>query len=259
MTDLELAVTAAAAAADEIRRLSGDRAADYKGATNPVTEADRCAEAAIVALLTEYRPADGILTEEGSDAESSSGRRWVIDPLDGTVNYLHGIPQVAVSIALETEDGPTGAAVGVIHDVFREEVFTAVRGEGSRLNGEPISVSPTEALDRALVVTGFPYDRHTHARQYTDVVAAVLERVEGVRRLGSAALDLAWIACGRFDGYWEFKLQPWDVAAGIVLVTEAGGTVSSSDGGLASHHDIVASNGLIHEALRSVVAGASAS
>lgn len=250
MTDLELAVAAAETAAALIRRHAGERAADYKGATNPVTAADREGEAAIVGLLAEHRPDDGILTEEGSDAESSSGRRWVIDPLDGTVNFIHGIPHVAVSIALEDGDG---TAVGVVHDVFRDEVFTAVRGEGTRLNGEPIAVSPTDALNRALVVTGFPYDRHTHARRYTDVVAAVLERVEGVRRLGSAALDLAWVAAGRFDGYWEFKLQPWDIAAGLLLVTEAGGAVSSSDGSAASHHDVVASNGRVHEPLREVI------
>jgi myo-inositol-1(or 4)-monophosphatase len=253
MTDLELAVAAAAAAAAEIRLLSGDRAAAYKGATNPVTEADRRAEAAIVSMLAEHRPDDGILTEEGSDTDSASDRRWVVDPLDGTVNYLHGIPHVAVSIALE--DGE-GSVVGVVHDVFRGEVFTAVRGAGTRMDGVPVLVSPTVALDRALVVTGFPYDRHTNARTYTDVVAAVLERVEGVRRLGSAALDLAWVAAGRFDGYWEFKLAPWDIAAGMLLVTEAGGTVSSSDGGPATHHDIVATNGLIHEELRGVVEAA---
>ena len=135
MTDLELAVAAAAAAAAEIRLLSGDRAAAYKGATNPVTEADRRAEAAIVSLLAEHRPDDGILTEEGSDTDSASDRRWVVDPLDGTVNYLHGIPHVAVSIALE--DGE-GSVVGVVHDVFRGEVFTAVRGAGTRMDGVPV-------------------------------------------------------------------------------------------------------------------------
>lgn len=252
--DLDLAVEAARAAAAVIRDMA-DAVTDpeFKGAVNPVTEADHRAEAAIVGLIARHRPDDGILTEEGSDADSTTGRRWVIDPLDGTVNYLHGVPHVGVSIALEDAEG---VAVGVVLDVFRDEAFTTVRGTGAHLDGRPISVSDTGTLKRALLVTGFPYDRHDHAREYTEVVAAVLEHGQGVRRLGSAALDLAWVACGRFDGYWEVKLAPWDVAAGLLLVTEAGGRASSSTGGPASQHDVIATNGLIHEDLRAVVAEA---
>lgn len=254
MTDLVLALEAVHAAGAVIRDMAGDVAdPEYKGVVNPVTEVDRRAETAIIAVLAERHPDDGLLTEEGSDADSASGRRWVIDPLDGTVNYLHGIPHVGVSIALEDGDGPV---VGVVLDVFRDEVFTAVRGEGARRDGSSIAVSPTDTLGRSLLVTGFPYDRRDHAGAYANVVAAVLERGQGVRRLGSAALDLAWVACGRFDGYWEVKLQPWDVAAGFLIVSEAGGTLSSSDGGPATHLDCVVSNGLIHEELRQVVRGA---
>jgi myo-inositol-1(or 4)-monophosphatase len=254
MTDLELALEAARAAGQVVRDMADDVGdPEYKGEVNPVTEADHRAEAAIVGLLAEHRPGDGILTEEGNDATTASARRWVIDPLDGTVNYLHGIPHVGVSVALEDGDG---AVVGVVLDVFRDEAFTAVRGEGARLGGMPITVSATATIDRALLVTGFPYDRRDRARAYTDVVAAVLEHGQGVRRLGSAALDLAWVACGRFDGYWEVNLAPWDVAAGLLLVTEAGGAVSSSASGPATHADVVASNGHIHEELRAVVAAA---
>lgn len=254
MTDLELALEAARAAGAIVRDMAdavGDP--EFKGEVNPVTEADHRAEAAIVGLIGEHRPDDGVLTEEGSDTESASTRRWVIDPLDGTVNYLHGIPHVGVSVALEDGDG---AVVGVVLDVFRDEAFTAVRGAGAHRDGTPVRVSRTTELERSLLVTGFPYDRRDHAGDYTDVVAAVLEHGQGVRRLGSAALDLAWVACGRYDGYWEVKLEPWDVAAGLLLVTEAGGTASSSDGGPATHRDVVASNGLIHDELRGVIRSA---
>lgn len=251
MDDLELGRLAARAAA-EVIRVQADRVgkADFKGAVNPVTEADRRAEEAILDLLREHRPDDGVVTEEGGDRPSRSGRNWVIDPLDGTVNFLHGVPQVAVSVALED---PSGTQVAVVRDVFRGEEFTATGGGGARLDGRPMTVSSTSDLGDALVSTGFGYDRRDNAAAYARVVAAVLERARGVRRLGSAALDLAWVACGRFDGHWEFKLEPWDVAAGFLLVEEAGGTTSSSGGGPATHLDCVASNGLIHEALRAVV------
>jgi myo-inositol-1(or 4)-monophosphatase len=251
MNDLDLALEAASAAAEAIRSRAADVVdPEFKGEVNPVTAADRAAEDAIVDLIRRHRPDDGILTEEGSDRDSTSQRRWVVDPLDGTVNFLHGVPHVGVSIAVEDSDGPV---VGVVLDVFRDEAFSAVRGDGARRDGESIAVSSTRSLDRSLVVTGFPYDRREHATAYAGVVAAVLQRAQGVRRLGSAALDLAWIACGRYDGYWEIKLEPWDVAAGLLLVAEAGGRSSASDGGPASHADCVASNGLIHDELRTVV------
>ena len=229
---------------------SRPRHADFKGVGNPVTEADREAEQVIVATIKLHRPDDGILAEEGAAAKGSTGRRWVIDPLDGTVNFLHGIPQVAVSIALED---PTGVAVGVVRDVFRDEEFTTLRGGGAFLAGHTITAAATTDLGDALISTGFPYDRRDNAAEYGRHVGAVLGRVRGIRRLGAAALDLAWVACGRLDGHWEVKLSPWDVAAGFLLVREAGGIVTAPEGGQASHSAFVAAAPGIHEALRVVV------
>jgi myo-inositol-1(or 4)-monophosphatase len=255
MDDLALARTAAAMAAGIIGAWRGQiDGADYKGEVNPVTVADREAEAAIIALIAEHRPDDGILAEEGGAAASASGRRWVIDPLDGTVNFLHGIPQVAVSIALE---GPDGTLVGVVRDVFRGEEFVAVRGEGANRDGSPITVSSCTELRRALVSTGFAYDRQSRAAEYTRPVTAVLEVTQGIRRNGSAALDLAWVACGRLDGHWEFNLSPWDVAAGFLLVREAGGMVLGFDGP-PDHRGFTAGAPGITTALHDVVTAARA-
>ena len=253
MDDLALARTAALAAAEIIvgwrDRIDG---ADYKGTVDPVTVADREAEAAIAALIAEHRPADGLLAEEGAAATSTSGRRWVVDPLDGTVNFLHGVPQVAVSIALEDADG---VVIGVVRDAFRGEEFVAVRGAGATLNEAPITVSKCTELRRALVSTGFSYDHQTRAAEYTRPFTAVLKVTQGIRRNGSAALDLAWVACGRFDGHWEFNLSPWDVAAGFLLVREAGGTVRGFNGP-ADHRAFTAATPGIASALHEVVASA---
>ena len=251
MNDLEVALDAAHTGSDILRNwFRRIEAAEWKGDVDPVTRADKESEAAIIELLTSHFPDDGILGEEGGGHEGTSGRRWVIDPLDGTVNFLHGIPQCAVSIALEDADG---TVVGVVADPFRHEVFAATRGEGTTLNGSTVRVSPIAELRRALLVTGFPYDRNTNARTYTDAVADIVTAAQGVRRMGSAALDLAWVACGRYEGYWEFRLSPWDIAAGRLLVTEAGGTVSDSQGGPATAADIVATNGSLHEQIRGIV------
>ena len=252
MSDLTVALTAARAGGAVLRRWAGrDLEAEFKGVANPVTAADLEAEAAVVAVLQEHRPGDGILAEEGSAAAADTGRRWVIDPLDGTVNFLHGLGHSAVSIALE--DGAE-AIVAVTLDPFRDEEFTATRGGGAFCNGEPIRVSSCATLDRALLVTGFAYDRRDHGQAYTDVVAAALAEAQGVRRLGSACLDLAWVACGRYDGYWEWGLAPWDLAAGALLVAEAGGRVTDSYGDRARPQDVVASGGPIHDDLLRIVA-----
>lgn len=254
MDDLGIARAAAAAASLVIRdHATRPRLADFKGAVDPVTAADRDAEQVIVETIRAHHPGDGILAEEGSAAESATGRRWVIDPLDGTVNFLHGIPQVAVSIALEDAEG---TAVGVVRDVFREEEFTALRGGGCFRDGQAIRSSAATSLSEAMISTGFPYDRQARAAEYGRHVAAVLARVRGIRRMGSAALDLAWVACGRFDGHWEVGLSPWDVAAGFLLVREAGGMVTAPDGGAPSPNAFVAATPSIHETLRAVVAEA---
>jgi len=251
--DLAIALEAARAGSEVVRRWFGHAPEpDFKGAVDPVTAADREAEEAVLAVLRRHRPGDAVLSEEaGAAPGAAAGRRWVVDPLDGTVNFLHGVPHCAVSVALEDEAGP-GAAVVI--DVLRAEEFTASRGRGARCNGRPIAVSNQGDLRRALFSTGFPYDRHRHARAYTDAVAAVLTAAQGVRRSGSACLDLAWVACGRYEGHWEFNLQPWDVAAGILLVTEAGGRVTDAAGGPPRPAEIVAANALLHEGLRALVA-----
>lgn len=186
-----------------------------------VSDADRDAEELIRDLLASQRPDDGLLGEEGSDVESANGRRWVVDPLDGTTNYLYRFPAWVVSVALEDADG---TAVGVVHDPLRGETFTALRGQGARLDGEPIAVSGAQRLDSALVGTGFGYDADRRARQ-AQLLQTLLPRVRDIRRAGAAALDLCMVACGRLDGYYERGLQAWDWAAGALIAAEAGASV----------------------------------
>lgn len=226
-TDREVAITASRAGAEVVRAAFGsDFRTDFKGAVNPVTEVDRAAETAILEVLATHRPADGVLCEETGGQTRPEGRRWIVDPLDGTVNFLHGHPHVAVSVGLWDGDEPL---VGVIIDVARNETFSAVRGKGAFLNGHPISVSSPTGLQDSLIGTGFPYDRNRKGPDYTAVAGEVMTRVRDIRRLGSAALDFAWVACGRFDGFWEYGIYPWDVAAGLVLVEEAGGLTADLD------------------------------
>ncbi|MGD2050946.1 MAG: inositol monophosphatase family protein [Acidimicrobiia bacterium] len=253
MNDTELAVAAALRGAAIVREGFGaPYRADLKGRFNPVTDVDLRSERAIVELITAERPGDGILAEEGG-AQEGGGRRWLVDPLDGTVNFVHGIPQVSVSVAVY--DGPEALAAVVV-DPIRGEVFAATTGAGATLDGAPLAVSTVDELSRAVIVTGFPYDHDRHAAGYVRTVGAVLEHVNGVRRFGSAALDLAWLAAGRFDGFWEYSLAPWDTAAGIVLVREAGGIVSDALGEpfTPGGPHIVAANPAIHGALRGIVA-----
>lgn len=193
-------------------------------ATDPVTQADRASEALIARRVLAARPDDGFVGEEESDNRvGTSGVRWVVDPLDATVNFTYANPHWCVSIAAEDDDG---GLVGVVHDPWRREVFTAGRGHGAACNGEPIRVTDVADLDMTLVATGFAYDPAVRAEQGAEA-ADLLTRVRDIRRGGSAALDLAWVAAGRVDAYVEFALQPWDWAAGSLLVTEAGGVTSS--------------------------------
>jgi myo-inositol-1(or 4)-monophosphatase len=188
--------------------------------------ADREAERVVRELLDAERPGDGLLAEEGSDVSSASGRRWLVDPLDGTVNFLYGFPAWAVSVALE--DG-RGMSVGVVLDPVRDECFAAQRGGGARLNGVPLAVSSEVDLSRAMVATGFSYEPERRARQ-ADLLLEVLPRVRDIRRAGAAALDLCYLAAGRVDAYYERGLNPWDWAAGRLIVEEAGGVVADLDG-----------------------------
>jgi myo-inositol-1(or 4)-monophosphatase len=216
--------------------------------TDPVSDADRAAEEAIGELLAAERPDDGLLAEEGSRAETASGRRWVVDPLDGTVNFLYGIPSWCVSVALQDEDG---GAVGVVHDPLRDETFRAARGGGSSLNGTPLHVRERDDLSRALVATGFGYDRQRREMQ-AEVLRRVLPRVRDIRRAGAAALDLSWLAAGRLDGYWERGLSAWDWAAGRLLVEEAGGAVAELPG---DPFGLAAANSVLLPALVELVSG----
>jgi myo-inositol-1(or 4)-monophosphatase len=192
-----------------------------------VSDADRAAEEAISALLRAERPDDGLLGEEGLSAPGSSGRRWVVDPLDGTTNYLYRYRAWAVSVALEDSDG---ALVGVVHDALNDETFRASRGGGAELNGAPIRVRDTGDLGRALVATGFGYDPDVRRGQ-AEVLLRLLPHVRDVRRAGAAALDLCHVAAGRLDGYYERGINHWDWAAGALIVTEAGGRVVPLAGG----------------------------
>lgn len=191
--------------------------------TDPVSEADRASERLVTEGIIDARPEDGIVGEEDAGNRSgSSGLRWVVDPLDGTVNFLFGIPFWCVSICCEDEDG---ALVGVVHDPNRDETFSAVRGSGAELNGTPLQVNQPDGLERAMIATGFSYGpqvRVEQARWLTDLIG----RARDIRRCGAAALDLSWTAAGRFDGFYELGLEPWDRAAGELIVREAGGVTS---------------------------------
>lgn len=253
--ELLTARTAAHLAASEIAaRWRRDSAVRFKGPIDPVTEADLAAERIIVSTIRARWPDDQILAEEsGLDGSGDSDRRWLVDPLDGTTNFSHGLPHFCVSIASADASGPR---VGVIVDPLRNWTFEAVRDGGARLDGRPLRVSAIDRLDRAVLATGFPYDRHTAADNNSARFSRLLRRAQGLRRAGSAALDLAFVAAGWLDGYWEFRLNPWDMAAGALLVHEAGGRVSTPTGRPWYLHDahIVATNGALHARLLTLLA-----
>lgn len=218
--------------------------------TDLVSDADRDTEALIARLLREARPGDAVIGEEGTAREGSSGVRWFVDPLDGTINYLYGVPHWCVSVACADA---RGTIAGVILDACRGETFVAERGTGAWLGERRLHVSKERELARALVATGFGYDARIRAMQGR-AIAGILPKVRDVRRFGSAALDLAWVAAGRYDGYAEAGINPWDVEAGILLVTEAGGAVTRLAGiGEDRRPAVCATNGRIHEALRALL------
>jgi fructose-1,6-bisphosphatase/inositol monophosphatase family enzyme len=248
---LELAQTTARAAGDLLLdRFGHVHAVETKTTpTDPVSDADRDTEELILSALQTQRPEDGILSEEGGREESRSGIRWIIDPLDGTVNYLFGVPVWAVSIAAADE---RGLLAGIVFDPCGDEMFSALRGAGADLNGDPIHVSDRSELAMALVGTGFSYDAEARAVQARRM-PRVLPRVRDIRRAGSAALDLSWVACGRLDGFFEAPMKPWDRSAGEILISEAGGVVTSLDPPAGEDTGVIAAGPALHPALTELV------
>jgi myo-inositol-1(or 4)-monophosphatase len=239
----------AADAAGKIIRASWDRpkTIDYKGAIDLVTSVDRESERTIVEIIKRNFPNHSILAEEETNVEGTqNGYRWIVDPLDGTTNFAHGYPQLCVSIALECAGE---VILGLVDDPIRRERFSAIRQHGATLNGKAIRTSTVNELDKSLLATGFPYDHREHADFYLSYFKAFMTRCQGIRRGGSAALDLCYVACGRLDGFWELKLKPWDTAAGALIVAEAGGKLSDFAGNPFSiwGNETLAANSSIHD------------
>ncbi|MEM6533320.1 MAG: inositol monophosphatase family protein [Myxococcota bacterium] len=226
----EFAETIVREAGARVRRSLGRVAVEHKGEIDLVTEADRASEAYLIASITERFPDHAILAEESGHGQEDGPYRWILDPLDGTTNFAHGIPHFAVLVALQRRtDSAWETVAATTYDPMRSECFTALRGRGAWLNGAAIRVSETSSLIRSSGATGFPYDRWTGDDNHAEFCALNL-LTRGVRRFGSAGLDLAWVACGRFDYYWERSLNPWDLAGGALLVAEAGGVVTTIAG-----------------------------
>jgi myo-inositol-1(or 4)-monophosphatase len=252
---LELAVRAARDAGRIQReQYEGDFAIHTKSAIiDLVTDVDRACEKLIIDTIQTERGGDAILAEEGGGSDDPDAEwRWVIDPLDGTTNYAHGYPRFCVSIGVEQRGLAT---VGVVYDPLLDELYSAVRGRGAKLNDRPLRVTTEARLDHAMLATGFAYDVHRSLEDNLDHFTAFVKSCQAIRRDGSAALNLCYVAAGRFDGFWEIKLHPWDVAAGLLIVEEAGGRTSDFSGqqGCASGREVVASNSHLHEALLEIL------
>jgi myo-inositol-1(or 4)-monophosphatase len=218
-----------------------------------VTDIDQACERLIVEAIQAERKGDAIIAEEGGGEDDPDAEwRWVIDPLDGTANYAHGYPRFCVSIGIQQRGIAT---VGVVYDPLLDELFTAVRGRGAWLNDRPLRVSKADRLDRAMLATGFAYDVHRSVEDNLDHFTSFVKSAQAIRRDGSAALNLCYVAAGRFDGFWELKLHPWDVAAGILIVEEAGGRTSDFSGGrdCTSGAEVVASNTHLHDAMLAIL------
>jgi myo-inositol-1(or 4)-monophosphatase len=253
--ELERAACEACHAAGKVlrRRFRGNSSVRVraKGWHDYVTDVDDEAEDAIVRYLSGRFPDHAVMSEEGSPDAPAAAHRWIVDPLDGTANFIHGVTPFSVAVALEDEQGLLAAAV---HDPYHDETFHARRGAGARLDGEPIRCSEPDGLEQALLATGFPFRELTRVKRYLDSFEAFIRTTAGIRRAGSAAIDLAYTACGRYDGFWEVGLSRWDVAAGVLLVREAGGRVTDVVGGDSTLDtgDIVAAGARLHPMLLAV-------
>jgi myo-inositol-1(or 4)-monophosphatase len=252
---LTTAIEAVVRAGDlQMAQFGRDIQISKKGAIDLVTDVDVAVERMFRALIAARFPDHQILAEEMGGAHAvPPGPCWVFDPIDGTTNYAHGVPIFCASLALEIDGIPELAAV---YDPNRKELFTAERGGGAFLNGRPLKVSMAASLVDALLVTGFPYDVHTRLDEIVGLFGAFVGQARAVRRLGSAAIDLCWVAAGRLDGFWESDLKPWDIAGGALVVAEAGGRVTSMDGAAFGSRggQVLASNGRIHDAMLEVIA-----
>lgn len=227
---------------------------EYKGKNNLVSYVDKEAERMLVEGCRALIPGSGFINEETGESVTDSAYRWIIDPLDGTTNFIHGLDCFAISVALQHREE---TILGYVYHVPNKEMFSAVKGKGAYLNGKKIKVSPAPKLEKALFATGFPYTQFGWIDEYMEVLKSIMRQSHGLRRMGSAAIDLVYVACGRFDGFFEFKLSPWDVAAGALIVQEAGGKVTDFKGGddYLFGRQILATNGKVHpEALQLIMA-----
>ncbi len=224
---------------------------EYKGKNDLVSYVDQEAEKRLVKGLSELLPGSGFIAEEGTSNHKSDTYNWIIDPLDGTTNFTHGLPIFAISIALVKRNE---LSLGVVYDISRDECFHAVKGNGAFLNHVPIQVSQTPSIDKALLATGFPYYNFDQMQQYLSIINEFMQTTHGLRRMGSAAIDLVYTACGRFEGFFEYNLNAWDVAAGALIVQEAGGVVTDFKGGndFLFGREIIAGNSVQPEMLKTI-------
>jgi len=250
---LRVAQETASEAGQMLRQnMENAREISYKGIVDLVTNFDNQAQQMIFMRLSSSFPEHDFLAEEGLSREKGAEFRWIFDPLDGTTNYAHRFPVFCVAIALEQKGE---SLLGVVYDPMREEMFWAVRGKGAFLNEKRIQVSSVDDLDRSLIATGFPYDLRESEVNNIKHFNNFMTRVQAIRRCGSAELDLCYVACGRFDGFWELKLKPWDVVAGALIIKEAGGQVTNFEGEefRSFSPDVLATNGLIHKAMKAIL------
>ena len=235
----------------ERKNFSSDKI-EYKGLNNLVSYVDKTAEERIVAGLKNLIPDAGFITEEETINKTGEQYNWIIDPLDGTTNFIHGIPTYSISIALKEHDE---LVLGVVYELNMDELFYTWKGEKAYLNGKVISVSKNKTFGESLLATGFPYYDFEKADKYLKVFAELIQQTHGLRRIGSAAVDLSYVACGRFDGYFEYNLNPWDVAAGALIVKNAGGTITNFSGGeeFLNSREIIAGNGYIGNTILEII------
>lgn len=236
----------------EAQNFSSDKI-EYKGLNDMVSYVDKTAEERIIAALTLILPESGFIGEENTNNKIAETYNWIIDPLDGTTNFIHGIPTYAVSVALKQNNE---LVIGVIYEIGRDECFYAWQNSKAYLNGREIRVSENANLEKSLVATGFPYYDFKRQQNYMALFTDVMQQCHGLRRIGAAAVDLAYTACGRFDAYFEYNLQPWDIAAGILIVKQAGGQVFDFNGGnnVLETCDIIATNGKVSTQLQGIIA-----